>query len=33
MTDFWHVARSYGILCLITLFSIDVSVEIFIGSL
>ena len=28
MTDFWHVARSFGILCLIILLSIDASVEI-----
>ena len=27
MTDFWHVARSFGILCLIMLFSMDVSVD------
>ena len=28
MTDFWYIARSFGILCLIALFSMDMSVEI-----
>lgn len=28
MTDFWHVVRSFGILCLISLFSMNISINI-----
>ena len=32
MTDFWYIARPFGILCLIILFSMGIKVEILLAA-